>query len=110
MTRSPRVAKLLRSRRFQFMLILPNQIVFWLVILLGFAGTVVPGLNFGTAITWYVWFCLVFVMMVVVGRAWCAILAERGASVVAVTALGRRNQAGIRTIVKASSTTLRGCA
>jgi len=27
-------------------------------------------LNFGTAITWYVWFCLVFVMMVVVGRAW----------------------------------------
>lgn len=72
LTRFPRVAKLLRSRRFQFILILPNQIVFWLVIMLGFAGTVVPGLNFGTAITWYVWFCLVFVMMVVVGRAWCA--------------------------------------
>ncbi|MDA8292695.1 MAG: 4Fe-4S binding protein [Actinomycetota bacterium] len=70
--RHPKVARLLRNRRFQFMLILPNQIVFWAVILLGLAGTVVPGLNFGTAITWYLWFCLVFVMMVVVGRAWCA--------------------------------------
>jgi polyferredoxin len=71
-SRHPRVARLLRSRRLQFFLILPNQIVFWLVIFLGLLGTVVPGLNFGTAITWYIWFCLVFVMMVVVGRAWCA--------------------------------------
>ena len=70
--RYPRVARLLRSRKFQFMLILPNQIIFWLVIFVGLLGTAVPGLNFGTAITWYVWFCLVFVMMVVVGRAWCA--------------------------------------
>jgi len=70
--RHPKVARLLRNRRFQFLLILPNQIVFWAVILLGLLGTVVPGLNFGTAITWYLWFCLVFVMMVVVGRAWCA--------------------------------------
>lgn len=70
--RNPRLAKLLKSRHFQFMLILPNQIIFWLVIFIGLLGTVVPGLNFGTAITWYVWFCLVFVMMVVVGRAWCS--------------------------------------
>ncbi len=69
--RHPRVARLLRSRKFQFMLILPNQIIFWLVIFVGLLGTAIPGLNFGAAITWYVWFCLVFVMMVVVGRAWC---------------------------------------
>src|SRR5487761_1450765 len=68
----PKGGRILRSRKFQFFLILPNQIVFWLVICLGLLGTVVPGLNFGTAITWYIWFCLVFVMMVVVGRAWCA--------------------------------------
>lgn len=68
----PRVARLLRSRRLQFFLILPNQVIFWMVIFLGLAGTVIPGLNFGTAITWYIWFCLVFVMMVTVGRAWCA--------------------------------------
>ncbi len=68
----PRVARLLHNRKLQFLLILPNQIIFWLVIGIGLLGTVVPGLNFATAITWYVWFCLVFVMMVVVGRAWCA--------------------------------------
>src|SRR5579875_1144581 len=72
LTRFPRVATLVRSRRFQFFLILPNQIIFWLVIFVGILGTVDPVLNFGTAITWFVWFCLVFVLMVVVGRAWCA--------------------------------------
>ena len=72
LARNPRIARLLRNRKFQFALIVPNQIIFWLVIISGLAGTVVPGLNFGTAITWYLWFCLVFVMMVVVGRAWCA--------------------------------------
>ena len=70
--RHPLVARILRDRKLQFMLILPNQIIFWLVIGIGLLGTVVPGLNFATAITWYLWFCLVFVMMVVVGRAWCA--------------------------------------
>jgi hypothetical protein len=42
------------------------------VIFVGLLGTADPSLNFGSAITWYVWFCLVFVLMVVVGRAWCA--------------------------------------
>ncbi len=71
-TANPRVARLVRNRRFQFLLILPNQIIFWTVIFAGMLGTVIPGLNFGTAITWYLWFCLVFVTMLVVGRAWCA--------------------------------------
>ena len=71
-TRNPRIARIVRDRRFQFLLILPNQIIFWTVIFVGLLGTADPGLNFGTAITWYVWFCLVFVLMVVVGRAWCA--------------------------------------
>jgi NosR/NirI family nitrous oxide reductase transcriptional regulator len=72
-TRSPRIAKIVRSRRFQFFLILPNQIIFWAVIFIGVFGTVDPGLNFGSAITWYVWFALVFVTMAVAGRAWCAV-------------------------------------
>ena len=71
-TRNPRIAKLVGNRKFQFLLILPNQIIFWTVIFVGLLGTAIPGLNFGAAITWYVWFCLVFVMMVVAGRAWCA--------------------------------------
>jgi hypothetical protein len=72
LARIPLVARLLRDRRLQFFMILPNQIIFWLVIGIGLLGAVDPGLNFATAITWYLWFCLVFVMMVVVGRAWCA--------------------------------------
>ena len=49
-----------------------HPLVARMVIGIGLLGTVVPGLNFATAITWYLWFALVFVMMVVVGRAWCA--------------------------------------
>ncbi len=72
-TSNPRIARLVGSRRFQFLLILPCQIIFWTVIFVGLLGTAIPGLNFGTAITWYVWCCLVFVTMVVAGRAWCAV-------------------------------------
>lgn len=71
LTKYPLVAKLLKNRKFQFITIVPNQLIFWFVILIGFVGTADPGLNFGTAITWYIWFCLVFVLMVLVGRAWC---------------------------------------
>jgi len=69
--RHPLIARVLHNRKFQFFLILPNQFVFWAVILLGLLGTVVPGLNFANAITWYIWFALVFVLMVVIGRGWC---------------------------------------
>jgi NosR/NirI family nitrous oxide reductase transcriptional regulator len=79
LARHPRIARLLKSRRFQFMLILPNQIIFWLVIFIGLFGTLDPNLNFGTAITWYIWFALVFVMMVVAGRAWCVMCPFGGA-------------------------------
>jgi NosR/NirI family nitrous oxide reductase transcriptional regulator len=68
----PIVARILAHRATQFLLILPNQIIFWMVIFLGFLGVADPGLNFATAITWYLWFCLVFVMMAVIGRAWCS--------------------------------------
>jgi 4Fe-4S binding protein len=71
-SRHPLVERALRSRRYQFALILPNQIIFWLVIFAGIFGTLTPERNFGTAITWYIWFCAVFVMMVGIGRGWCA--------------------------------------
>ena len=68
-----------KSRRFQFAAILPNQIIFWLVIATGLIGVAVPDHNFSTAITWYVWFCAVFVMMVGAGRAWCLMCPFGGA-------------------------------
>src|ERR1039458_3806608 len=45
--RFPLVARILRNRKFQFFLILPNQIIFWTVIFVGLLGTAIPGLNFG---------------------------------------------------------------
>ena len=71
--------KAVKSRRFQFAAILPNQIIFWLVIATGLIGVAVPNRNFSTAITWYVWFCAVFVLMVGVGRAWCLMCPFGGA-------------------------------
>jgi NosR/NirI family transcriptional regulator, nitrous oxide reductase regulator len=71
LARHPRMARILKSRRFQFLLILPNQILFWAVIFIGLFGTLDPNLNFGTAITWYIWFCVVFVLIAAFGRAWC---------------------------------------
>lgn len=66
------LSKALHNRKFQFFLILPNQIIFWVVIATGIFGLTTPGRNFGPAITWYLWFAMVFVLTAVFGRAWCA--------------------------------------
>ncbi len=71
LARNPFLAKMLRSRPFQFLFILPNQLIFWLVIVAGLFGAAVPTRNFATVITWYIWFCVVFLLMVGVGRGWC---------------------------------------
>lgn len=71
--RWPWLARWLRSRTWQFQVILPNQILFWVVIVVGLVGPNDPGLNFATAVTWFVWFCLVFVLIVMTGRGWCAV-------------------------------------
>ena len=68
-----------KSRRFQFAAILPNQIIFWLVIVTGLIGAALPTRNFSTVITWYVWFCAVFLLMVGVGRGWCLMCPFGGA-------------------------------
>jgi polyferredoxin len=70
-TRFPFIRRLLKSRKFQFFWILPNQIIFWVVILTGLLGVASPTRNFSTVITWYIWFCAVFLLMVGVGRGWC---------------------------------------
>ncbi len=71
LTRFPLVRRMLRHRLFQFLLILPNQIIFWVVIVAGLFGAAIPTRNFSTVITWYIWFCAVFLLMVGVGRGWC---------------------------------------
>ncbi len=69
----PILTKGIGNRKFQFSVILPNQIVFWLVFIVGFVGISDPTLNFGTAITWYIWFALMFTMTLAVGRGWCMV-------------------------------------
>jgi NosR/NirI family transcriptional regulator, nitrous oxide reductase regulator len=75
LTRLPvigRVLKLgLRKRAFQFSIILPSQILFWLVVFTGIFGVLEPTKNFATAITWYIWFALMFPLTLIIGRAWC---------------------------------------
>ncbi len=69
--RHPVIDRVLRSRMFQFFLILPNQIIFWVVMATGILGAALPTRNFASVITWYIWFCVVFLLMVGVGRGWC---------------------------------------
>ena len=75
LTRMPRIGpileRMLRSRKFQFYFILPSQILFWLVVISGIFGTLEPAQNFGTAITWFIWFALMFPATLLIGRAWC---------------------------------------
>jgi NosR/NirI family transcriptional regulator, nitrous oxide reductase regulator len=71
LTKRPWVARLLASRKFYFALAAPTTLFFLLILVSGLVGTKDPTLNL-TAITWYLWFCLIFVMLVVAGRAWCA--------------------------------------
>ena len=74
------LTRAVKSRRFQFTAILPNQIVFWVVIVTGLVGAALPTQNFSTVITWFVWFCVVFLLTVGVGRAWCLMCPFGGAA------------------------------
>lgn len=63
----------LRRPSWQFQVILPNQILFWVVIAVGYVGPATFEDNFATCITWYVWFTLVFLLILATGRGWCAV-------------------------------------
>ena len=67
----PVLTRALRSRKFHFSVILPSQILFWMVVVVGIIGTTEPTMNIATALTWYIWFALMFPMTLLVGRAWC---------------------------------------
>jgi NosR/NirI family nitrous oxide reductase transcriptional regulator len=67
-----RILKLgLKKRYFQFSIILPSQILFWLVVFTGIFGILEPTKNFATTMTWYVWFALIFPLTLALGRIWC---------------------------------------
>ncbi len=64
---------LMRSRQFQFMLILPNFIIFLMAAISGFFGPNDASVSLATVLTWIVWWALLLVMIAGISRLWCVI-------------------------------------
>lgn len=47
--------------------------IFGLVVYYGFAGTFRAGHNFATTVTWTLWWAILPISFILVGRAWCAV-------------------------------------
>ncbi|MEW6141800.1 MAG: FAD-dependent oxidoreductase [Chloroflexota bacterium] len=67
-----RALKFLITRRyFQFLLVAPAFLVFIIAAASLFWGVSNPAFNFGTVFTWVVWWGLLIVLFILVGRGWC---------------------------------------
>ncbi|MHB1411895.1 MAG: 4Fe-4S binding protein, partial [Thermoleophilia bacterium] len=69
--RIPAVKRLLKMRAFQFIMQLPNVIVFGLVIAAGIWGTQLGDKNFATVLTWLVWWAVIIFTFLFLSRTWC---------------------------------------
>ncbi len=66
--------RLVTHRAFQFAVILPNLLIFWLVILAGFFGTPVGNMNISITFVWMLWwFALIAIMVPFASRVWCTV-------------------------------------
>jgi polyferredoxin len=73
LTRIAPLKRLVKSRGFQFALILPSLFGFVLVILTGLFGTRVGNANFSIIFVWIVWWAALIMLLIPLGaRAWCA--------------------------------------
>lgn len=66
------IRRLVRLPYFQFLLLAPATAFFLLAAITIIFGVQHPGYNFGMVFTWVVWWGMLIVMFVVVGRGWCA--------------------------------------
>jgi polyferredoxin len=70
--RLPWLKGLVRMRSFQFLVILPNLILFYLFLIAGFFGTPIGNRNIIIVFVWILWwFVLIAVMMPFGSRLWC---------------------------------------
>jgi NosR/NirI family nitrous oxide reductase transcriptional regulator len=69
----PIVARLLRWPPARFVLALPAIALLGLVLVAAFLGPADPQRNLATTLTWNVWFCVVFVVILGAGRGWCLV-------------------------------------
>jgi polyferredoxin len=68
----PGLKKLVRMRSFQYLLILPNLIVFYLLFIAGIFGTPVGNKNIIIVFIWILWwFALIAIMVPFASRVWC---------------------------------------
>ncbi|MCP3962272.1 MAG: hypothetical protein GY719_30895 [bacterium] len=64
---------LLTRRPFQFAVQLPLVLALFLILAAGFFGTPVAERNFATVATWTIWWTLLIVDIVLLGRMWCLV-------------------------------------
>lgn len=70
----PLLKRIVKARSFQFLLILPNLFVFYVIILAGFIGTPVGNRNIAIVVIWILWWFLLIAFMVpFASRIWCTI-------------------------------------
>lgn len=69
----PLLKRLVQARSFQFWMILPNLVLFYLFILSGLFGTPIGSHNIIIVFVWILWwFVLISVLVPLGGRVWCA--------------------------------------
>ncbi|MHA2251117.1 MAG: 4Fe-4S binding protein [Candidatus Kariarchaeaceae archaeon] len=64
---------LMRSRPFQFFLIVPNFLIFVMAALSGFYGPNDASVSLATVLTWIVWWAFLLLMIAGISRLWCTI-------------------------------------
>lgn len=71
--RIPLVKRILKYRAFQFILQLPNALIFAMVIVAGIWGTQLGDMNFATVITWLIWWAIIIFTFLFFSRLWCMV-------------------------------------
>ena len=66
------IRRLLKLHILQFLLILPGFLIFIVAAISIVFGVQHAGFNWGMVFTWVVWWGLVIILFVIVGRGWCA--------------------------------------
>lgn len=69
----PFLSRWIKSRGFQFSVQLPLVLALFLILTAGFFGTPVAGKNIATILTWTLWWTLLIVDIVLLGRMWCLV-------------------------------------
>jgi polyferredoxin/plastocyanin len=69
----PILTKLVKWRGYHFFIILPNALIFMIVLTTGFFGNPTGALNFSIAVVWILWFAAVEFMIFFGSRFWCSL-------------------------------------